>query len=395
SESRSNFREAGNKPATTEVYVHSPFRRHPQPPRGRMHEETILPLYINRVTRWGDTSWASSYGDTLVAHLGEFRHDQRSRTLTKALSRCSYTTLPAGALNVVTGRLPIEDSKGASELDAFIRDSVTLAAPHTAYAATLMMRTVSRYVVWCVRKQGWPLDGRIIWSIRGIDLYSTTANLDRSEGTRGNYRAMLMRVSEVLLPDEHPERTTPLTGRQTSAPYSPEEMLEFRAWAGRQLTPLKLDRAMLMLTLCAGAGLRPSELPLLYSRHILIDAQGVLIHVPTDTPRDVPLLAEWEEWMTALAGRRPSDESLWGAVNRRNTHNLTSVFTESSNGRPPRADRLRQTWLAHHLIAGTPLKELHRAAGVAKFQHLHHLLEHVAALPEADYRRALRSGGQG
>jgi integrase len=359
-----------------------------------MEEESNLPLYLNRITRWDDTSWAASYPDILVEHLGRFREPKPPRPLAKALSGCSYATVPPEALSVVTGRLPIEDPQGASELDEFIRDSVTVAAPHTAYAATLLLRTVNRYVIWCVRNQGWPLDGRIIWSVRGIDLYTTTANLDRSPGTRANYRALLMRVSEILLPDEHPDRTTPLAGRKTAAPYTAEEMLTFREWAGRQLTDVKLDRAMLMLTLCAGAGLRPSELPLVHPHHITVDEHGILVHIPTDTPRDVPLLAEWEEWMNALLERRPADESLWGKVNRRNTHNLTSAFTESSNGHPPRADRLRATWLAHHLTAGAPLKDLFRAAGIAKFQHLHLLLEHIGLMPDTDYRRAFRSGGR-
>ena len=151
---------------------------------------------------------------------------------------------------------------------------------------------------------------------------------------------------------------------------------------------------MLMLVLCAGAGVRPSEIPLLHHGHITLDDLGILISVPTDKPRQVPVLAEWEPWMKAVLKRRPTNERLWGPLTRRSTDNLTSAFTERSEGKPPRADRLRHTWFAHHLYIGTPLKELYRAAGVEKMQHVDLLLKDVPARDEAGYRRLLRSEEQ-
>ncbi|WP_231587728.1 AAA domain-containing protein [Microbacterium oxydans] len=172
-------------------------------------------------------------------------------------------------------------------MDDFIRDSVTLAAPHTPYAAKLLLSHTARYVLWC-KGQGWPLEANVIWSVRGIDIYSTTANQECSEGTRRNYRTFLLRISEVLMPEEHPERQTPLSTRTTVAPYTEREMDSFREWAGAQLTDLKRDRAMLMLTLCAGAGLRPGELPFVHYDDVIVDDQGVLIMVDG---REVPLQA--------------------------------------------------------------------------------------------------------
>lgn len=256
-------------------------------------------------------------------------------------------------------------------MDDFIRDSVTLAAPHTPYAAKLLLSHTARYVLWCTG-QGWPLEANVIWSVRGIDIYSTTANQECSEGTRRNYRTFLLRISEVLMPDEHPEPQTPMSTRTTVAPYTAREMEAFKDWAGAQLSDLKRDRAMLMLTLCAGAGLRPGELPFVHYDDVIVDDQGILIMVDG---REVPLQAEWKEWMLVLLTRRPKGELLWGAVNVHNTSRLASTFTERSFGNPPRADRLRHTWLTHHFTAATPMKELMRAAGITKLQHLHLLLE--------------------
>ncbi|MDT3329442.1 tyrosine-type recombinase/integrase [Microbacterium sp. KSW-18] len=345
------------------------------------------PIYRNRLSRWGDTSEAARHSETLAEHIGKYASKNLPKRLARTVSRCSYEALPPEALNVVKGQKLGDDS---ADLHDFIRDSVALAAPHTAYAATLLMETVTRYVKWCVRDNGWPLNPHVIWSVRAIDIYSTTANRDRSEGTRRNYRSRLMRVSEVLLPEEHPEKPTPLNKRKAGAPYTKSEMAQFREWATSQLTDKKRDRAMVMLVLCAGAGIRPSEIPLIYPSDITVDDGGILINVRTDEPRVVPLMAEWEEWMVALLERSPADETLWGAITRSTTNNLTSTFTERSNGKPPRADRLRHTWVVRHLEAAVPLKDLYRAAGARKWQDLWLMLEYIEPNTDADYRRALR-----
>lgn len=348
------------------------------------------PTYLNRITTFDDTSGASEHSAVLSAYLGRYRSPGVPQRVARTLAEYTYPALTNDVRVVVTDD-KLGDVEPESPMDTFIRDSVTLAAPNTAYAAKLLMAQVSRYVLWCTR-QGWPLDPTVIWSVRAIDIYSTTANQDRAEGTRRNYRSILMRVSEVLVPDEHPERPTPLSTRETAAPYAAWEMERFRTWAGSQLTDLKRDRAMLMLVLCAGAGIRPGELPFLRHNQVLVDDAGVLITV---ADRQVPLLAEWEEWMLVLLDRRPTDQALWGPINRRNTSNLTSNFTEKSFGHPPRADRLRHTWFTHHLTVGVPMKDLLRAAGVGKLQQLHLLLEYVALRDDAEYRRIFRSEVQG
>lgn len=357
-----------------------------------MTDENDNTYYLNRITRWGDTDWARGFAELLLAFLGQFRNSGLPRDIRKVLSGCSYATLPPTALAVVLNKRLTDDPMNDPAVDSFIRDAVTLAAPHTAYAAHLLMARASSYVVWCVRDKGLPLDPELIWGVRTIDKYTTSANQHLSEGTRRNYRALLMRISEVLVPDQHPKRTTPLNKKHAAEPYTPDEMAAFRDWAASQLTAAKRDRAMLMLVLCAGAGIRPSEIPLIHHEHVTVDDDGILITVDSETEsRDIPLLSEWEEWMTVLLERRPTDESLWGRVNRRTTHNLTSSFTENTYGRPPRADRLRHTWLTRHLTVGVPMKELFRAAGLGQMSQLSELLEHVEYRDEADYRRILRS----
>lgn len=343
------------------------------------------PTYLNRITKFDDTTTAATHSELLAQFLGRFRGEGHPKRTARILDEHTYARLSAEVGALVTDR-ELPGVVPGSPMDDFIRDSVTVAAPLTPYAAKLLLTHTARYVLWC-DGQGWPLEANVIWSVRGIDLYSTTANLELQEVTRRNYRTFLLRISEVLMPEEHPERQTPLSTRTTVAPYTEREMASFRDWAGAQNTNLKRDRAMLMLTLCAGAGLRPGELPFVHYDDVIVDDEGILIMVDG---REVPLQAEWEEWMLVLLQRRPKGELLWGAVNVHNTSRLASTFTERSFGNPPRADRLRHTWLTHHFTMATPMKELMRAAGITKLQHLHLLLEHVQPRDHADYRRILR-----
>ncbi|MFD4957748.1 hypothetical protein [Microbacterium sp. NPDC058389] len=356
-----------------------------------MDNETDL-TYLNRITRWGDTEWARGFAEILLEFLGLFRTPNLPTKVKKVLARCSYATLPPTALAVVLSEKTPDAAMDDPAVDSFVRDAVSVAAPHTAYAAKLMVRRAAHFVTWCVRDQGWPLDAEVIWSVRAIELYVSTVHSELKEGTRRNYRALLIRISEVLLPEQHPERTASLSGKDTAEPYTREEMAKFRTWAGDQLTPDKRDRAMLMLVLCAGAGVRPREIPFIYHHHVTVDEDGILLVIDAeDGRREVPLLAEWEEWMIVLLERRPRGASLWGPVTRSSFHNLTSAFTERTHGDPPRADRLRHTWLTHHLTVGVPMKDLFRAVGVSKMGHLPQLLEHIDYRSETEYRRIFRS----
>lgn len=342
--------------------------------------------YLNRITKFLDTTAAKEHSELLGQLLGSYRTDDHPARTQRILNAHTYPALSPEVRTLVTDDA-LRGIEPGSPMDEFIRDSVTVAAPHTPYAAKLLLSHAARYVLWC-RSQGWPLTAESVWSVRAIDIYSTTANLNLKEVTRRNYRTFLLRISEVLMPEDHPERQTPLSTRTTVAPYAVHEMDRFRDWAGAQLTELKRCRAMLMLTLGAGAGLRPGELPWVRHEDVIVDDAGIVIRT---AGREVPLLAEWEEWMLTVLERRPKGELLWGHVNVHNTSRLASTFTERSFGNPPRGDRLRHTWFTHHLSIATPMKDLMRAAGIVKLQHLHLLLDYVEPLDDSAYRAALRA----
>lgn len=76
-------------------------------------------------------------------------------------------------------------------------------------------------------------------------------------------------MPRVLLSEENPEESRKIVASKAmAAPYSSKEMAGFRRWAGAQRDLTKQYRAMLMLVLCAGAGLRPVDVAELSAEHI-------------------------------------------------------------------------------------------------------------------------------
>jgi integrase len=338
----------------------------------------------DELLEWGDTRWARAHLDVLAPAIGYFSNP--TTVVAAVLDGCRLREEVAEAMAKRKPRALSDYPK----IDAFVRDACYLAAPDTAYTAELLITVAGPFALWCVREQGWPLQPDVIFSRLAIDQYSTAVNLDRADGTRRNYRAMLMRISEVVAPEEHPDPLTPLSRKRIASPYTAKEMEKFRLWAIGQTTPLKRYRAMLMLVLCAGAGLRSSEVAVVHRSDVVVDERGILLNVPGTNPRPVSLTRSWESWMISLLEQAPEDLPLWGKPNRNNGSNLLSSFTQYTVGTYPRSDRLRATWIVQQLQAGTPIKELMRALGFEKFENLPRYLEYVAALELDEYRAALR-----
>lgn len=341
---------------------------------------------------YNDTTWARRHYLALRENLGSLRGLVDDESLIRdALRRASWNILPAAVVTFMTDYVPKIDRAMWERIGPFVRDAVSVAAPMTPYSAEVLIRAASHFVSWCMR-QGWPLDAETIWARQSIDLYVNDKRLKLADGTRRNYRGYLMRISEVLLPEEHGEKMTALSRKTTAAPYTAEEMSEFRHWAVAQRTPLKVYRAMMMLTLCAGAGLRAGELVEVLADDVeLTDAGGYVVHVRGDLKRSVPLLAEWDEWMGAVLEQVPvGHATLWGTPNRKRPTAALSAFTQHTDGEAPIGLRLRATWLVTHLRAIAHIKSLFTAGGFEKFEHLGRLLHYVSDVPEDDYIDFLR-----
>lgn len=167
-------------------------------------------------------------------------------------------------------------------------------------------------------------------------------------------------------------------------------MRQHQDWAANQSHPLKRRRAIAMLALAAGAGVKSAEFALITPAHIECSDAGIVITVPGNSPRRVPVIPAWDSWVESLVEDWPKNEPLWGEIKRKDHSNLQSTFVENAEGKGPRSDRLRNTWLVWHLNNRTPMKDLFYAAGFRKMEHLARLLVHCEFLPDTDFVSVLR-----
>lgn len=274
---------------------------------------------------------------------------------------------------------------------AFVTDSVATTLPETTHAARLLTSTAGIYVAWVVYERGYPLKAGVVWQRDLIDEWIQEGATHLSDGTRRNYRNYLSRIAEAVAVDPSQLSFTPIRRKNTAVPYTPAEMLMFRNWATGQSTPLKVRHGMLMLTLCAGAGLSSSEVARVHPEHVHVSDAGIMIDVRGTQPRLVPLLAEWDDWMMAfLRQKPPAGKPLWGAIARKDQSHVLSSFVRTTIGAGPQASRLRNTWLITLLNARAPMREVFLAAGVRKLEALGFLLDYVTPVPAGEYLPALR-----
>lgn len=293
------------------------------------------------------------------------------------------------ANTVITNYVSTMDAESWAEIGPFVCDIVGVASPRTVYAATLLMSPTAQYVLWCRRSVGLPLNARVLFRRVTIELY-VRQNADRlAEGTLRKYRSMLLRIAEVLLPEDNPSPMRPLNNKSPYAPYDSTDLARFRDWAGAQSTQLKRRKAAVILCLCAGAGMKSGEITRLARNAITIDESGILVHVRGKRARDIPLLCEWEPLLRhTLSGI--DDADLVFGLPPRQRHTLSAFIENTAGPHRPRSDRLRATWLVTHLSAETPMKAFMIAAGIHKLEAMSAYLEFVPALDTHGYRRSLR-----
>jgi hypothetical protein len=274
-----------------------------------------------------------------------------------------------------------------ANVQPFVEDAVARACGSVA-GARKVLRIAAVYVLWCVGEQGLPLQPEVIFAPLTIDAYCNQAGL--SEGSRATYRSSLMRISATLVPEANPPAMTPVRRRTIQPPYNVAEMKRFRDWARGQHTLNNRQKAMVMLSLSAGAGLWPAEIDLVVREDIVADGAGVIVCVRGDNPRQVPVLRQWEKWLLEVAETRAVGEPVFGTIARSKDKSLLNAFTSKSVGEAPTNARLRATWIVTHLALATPMRALFRAGGFQQLGNLHHYLAYVEDLGEVEYRTLLR-----
>lgn len=186
-------------------------------------------------------------------------------------------------------------------------------------------------------------------------------------------------------------RRLPRATKVQEAPLEPLTLMEeadLWTWS-RGLRPLtRRQRVQATLILGLGTGLTRSEKYAVRSEDVAVDADGVhvTLNLTNGATRIVTCRRDWEDRLSTIAFETPPEHLLmapWRTTMPQGTV-ADEAMRRAHKYNPPAAFnnlRLRNTWLCRHLEAGTPLKVLMAAAGMAEANHLHKLL---TLLPDVD-----------
>ena len=258
-------------------------------------------------------------------------------------------------------------------------------------AALRAVRVLARLAAWAVG-QGLPLDVEVVLDPDTVERFiGSGVGHDRSRAT---YRAELRRLGP-LLTRRAPWEARPLavSRRQVAAPYTPREVSQLRAFAAAQPTVQRVRAARALLALGAGAGLDGRWVARVSAQDVFAAQMAVLVRVTEPGTRAVPVLASWEDEVLDLKATAGDQYLVGGYSTARNRAGALAASLVVPNGCPRfSASRLRSTWLVAHLVSGTRLPELARAAGLQGLTVLSDLLPFVAALDQDEAAALLRGG---
>lgn len=274
----------------------------------------------------------------------------------------------------------------------FVLAAVNEVSGRTPYSDGDLLLVTSRLALWCWQSAGIPLDPHQVYRREVIERFCTEGLTHYSASSRGNLRSQLLRMAELLLePQNARRRLVPLASGKPSRPYSPEEQAALRSWARSETTAARRLNAEVLLSLGLGAGLSAIEIGNLRVADVIVDEIGVMVRVSQERVRTVPVLREWE---SALRNRRrdfAADCYVFREGRSMVYDNMISNFVGRSRNRDvlPQTQRLRATWIVHHLDASTPLAALVDAAGVESLEALTRYLGFVRPVSPTTSRAAL------
>lgn len=287
-----------------------------------------------------------------------------------------------------------------AQIADFVRAAVTDCRGGTVYSARELFKATTPLAAWCFWTAGLELDREEVFHPEVIAEFIARGTPQWSRPTAANRRSQLMRMSELLLPHPtRPVRLPPMWSANPSKPYTPAEVVAMRSWAGGQTSHYMVVNSTVLLALGLGAGMSAAEVCEVRTGHLHVDDEGVLVEVVGKRPRLVPVLAEWEPVLVALAGTSAIRPDLYVFRPQRTTSNKNTISNFVAKTNAPRVHpsllRMRATWIVTHLSAGSPVKALVEAAGVDSLEALTRYLRFVPDVDVAAYRAAFRAAAQG
>lgn len=277
-----------------------------------------------------------------------------------------------------------------ARIEPFVTNLViaAVATEEVSYAELELYSVLSQHVAWC-EVQGYELKPEQVFNRNVIGTFINKLPKTYSDGTRSNYRSMLRKVAEAVLPPDQVVRSGPaIKASSPSRPYSETEITALLVFSENQNTNLERHGALTLLAAGLGAGLAAEDLRVIRGTDVRTADGVTTVHVDGRRHREVVALDRWSYQLQTLAdaaGER------WLFLPNRNSSRkkATSNFVKRLSGELGSltfsTQRLRATWVCHHLTIGTPLPTLVNAAGVTT---LHPFARYVGFIPDVDEETA-------
>ena len=274
-------------------------------------------------------------------------------------------------------------------LRPFVIPALRASMPAGLPAMEAHARVLTLITVWCV-EQGIPLDVERVLDPDTVERFCSKGL--KKLPSRGSYRATLRRLGRLLTKkapwEPLPE---PMPPRKVAPPYTAAQLTALLQDARRQTTRARRRATTALTLLGAGAGLDGRWARTVRGTDVRRDGGGGVVQVGSPRAREVPVLAEFEDELLALAADAGDEYLVGGHTTHRNrTNEICAKFEEGHNHPRLEPKRLRSTWIVAHLTIGTRLPELLEAAGTSRIETFDDLLRYVPPMGRRAARRMLR-----
>ena len=258
---------------------------------------------------------------------------------------------------------------------AFVGLAALAVAPQNQYTCEQVTAPLARLAIWAHQVRAFPLLPSLLFSPEVLELFVTEqlATGDISEGTLRNYRAHLVHVG-LALGVTADFAQAPIQRAKNAGSYSKDEILGYKLWARGRSSPRSRARAQMILALSIGAGLRNEEILMLRANDV-IATDETWIRIRGGHDRLVPLRPGWRPVLRERLESLASDDHVYPDADKMPRGHITQWLASLKDA--PQAQRLRTTWIVHHLENGTDISSLLAWAGVERGESLARYLPYL------------------
>lgn len=234
-----------------------------------------------------------------------------------------------------------------------------------SYPTASIINAVTHHVDWCVNIAGFALERESLFR-RDVIAAAVAVMPTGQSSTKGRRRSILFRVGETLGTIPKAPALPTLAAAAPSAPYAEVDVEQITLWSSMQKDG-DAPSAKALVALGLGAGLATRDL--IAVRPVDVDADGSVVRVEG---RAVPVRDEWTDLLLHLSRSAADPRLALFLPGTAASKNVVTVFVGRSlgAGQRPSTQRMRATWLVHHLSIGTPMQDLLYTAGLVSMDAL-------------------------